>query len=624
MRGRAPPEEGLAMNPLRIAGLVGLASLGAHAQDIPAPQLPQTFDPVIVTATRSLSPATTLRDAIVITREDLDAAGPLSLAEVLQRRAGIEIRSTGGPGQPQSLFIRGAGSAQTLVLVDGMRVGSATVGTTSIENIPLEMIERIEVVKGSLSSLYGSDAIGGVVQIFTRGKTVPHLFGSVAYGSDNDRRLSAGLTTVDNGTTVSLSAGGRAVDARSATNPNAGPFVYNPDRDPYDNAFFTVRAAQTLWQGETLELDAFASRGRTHFDSGPGNDRNDQTISGVKFSSSSHFTPEWLSRLTIGSGRDRIVTQGSFPGVIETQQDQGSWVNEFTSPLGNVVAGAETVRQHVASDDSTPFSTTQRNTNSVFAGMTQSYAGQRFEGSVRRDDDDQFGTRTTGSVSYGFDIPSVMRIAATYAKGFRAPTFYDLYGPSFAGSYTPNPGLQPEQSTSYEIALKADPTAAIQWRFAVFDNRFENLIVYSPEQMTVLNVASARTRGVEASIDATWLGTRVRGTLTLQQPRDETTGLRLQGRAQSYGSIDATRNFGQWTAGLTVLASGERFDSTDESPGSRLGGYAVVDARVRYAFDKRWSAELSATNIGDRHYESAVGYDAPRRSVMLSVRFEAY
>jgi vitamin B12 transporter len=110
----------------------------------------------------------------------------------------------------------------------------------------------------------------------------------------------------------------------------------------------------------------------------------------------------------------------------------------------------------------------------------------------------------------------------------------------------------------------------------------------------------------------------------LQRPRDETTGLRLQGRAQSYGSIDATRNFGQWTAGLTVLASGERFDSTNEAAASRLGGYAVVDARLRYAFDKRWSAELSATNIGDRHYESAVGYDAPRRSVMLSVRFEAY
>jgi vitamin B12 transporter len=625
MRGRSPLEEGLlAMNFLRIAGLAGLASLGAHAQSVPTPQLPQSFDPVIVTATRSLDPATTLRDAIVITREDLDAAGPVSLGEVLERRAGIEIRSTGGPGQPQSIFIRGAGSAQTLVLVDGMRVGSATVGTTSIENIPLGMIERVEIVKGSLSSLYGSDAIGGVIQIFTRGKTVPHLFVSADYGSDNDRRLSAGLTTVDNGTTVSLSAGVRAVDARSATNPRAGPFVYNPDRDPYDNAFFTVRAAQTMWQGETVELEAFTSRARTHFDAGPGDDRNDQSISGAKLTSSIHFMPWWASRLTIGTGRDRIVTHGSFPGVIETQQDQGSWINEMTTPFGNVVAGAETVRQRVLSDDSTPFTTTRRNTNSEFLGMNESYAGQRIEASVRRDDDDQFGTRNTGSASYGFDIPSVMRIALTYARGFRAPTFFDLYGPTFAGSYTPNPLLEPERSKSYEIALKSDAAAPIQWRIAAFDNRFDNLIVYSPEQATVLNVARARARGVEASIDATWLGTRVRATITTQRPRDETTGLRLQGRAENYGSIDATRSFGQWTAGLSVLASGARFDSTDESPGSRLGGYALVDARLRYVFDARWSAQLSATNLGDRRYENVVGYDAPRRSVLLSVRFEAF
>ena len=273
------------MKPLPLAGLVSLAALGAQAQVTPFAVSPQPLPSIVVTATRSLSPSTpTLRDAIVITREDLEQAGGLSLAEVLQRRAGVESRATGGPGQPTGLFMRGANAAHTLVLIDGVRVNSA-IGTTAVENIPLDMIERVEVVKGPLSSLYGSDAIGGVVQIFTRGKTVPHLFGSFAYGSDNDRRLSAGLTTVDNGTTVSLSAGGRAVDARSATNPNAGPFVYNPDRDPYDNAFFTVRAAQTLWQGETLELDAFASRGRTHFDSGPGDDRNDQTISGVKFSS---------------------------------------------------------------------------------------------------------------------------------------------------------------------------------------------------------------------------------------------------------------------------------------------------------------------------------------------------
>src|SRR5258706_14313778 len=160
------------MKTLRIAGLAGLASLGAHAQ-IPQPvAVQQSVDPVVVTASRGASPATTMRDAVVITREDLDAAGSLSLGEVLQRRAGVELRATGGPGQPQTLFIRGAGSAQTLVLVDRMRVGSATVGTTSIQNIPPEMIEDIEAVQRPMPSLYGPAASGCGVQGFTRGNSL--------------------------------------------------------------------------------------------------------------------------------------------------------------------------------------------------------------------------------------------------------------------------------------------------------------------------------------------------------------------------------------------------------------------------------------------------------------------
>ena len=188
------------------ASLLGLASLASQAQVMPL-AVSRSLDPVVVTATRSLTGQSTLRDAIVVTREDIESAGSLSLGELLERHAGVELRATGGPGQPQGLFIRGAGTSQTLVLVDGMRVGSATVGTTAIEHIPLELIERIEVVKGPLSSLWGSDAMGGVVQIFTRGRDAPHLFGSAGFGTDRDMRVSTGLTTIDKATAVVLTAG---------------------------------------------------------------------------------------------------------------------------------------------------------------------------------------------------------------------------------------------------------------------------------------------------------------------------------------------------------------------------------------------------------------------------------
>jgi vitamin B12 transporter len=611
------------MKSLSLAGLAGLASLGAQAQLATTPPFRPAVDPVVVTATRGLIPASTLRDVTVIARDELEDAGALSLAEVLQRRAGIELRATGGPGQPQTLFIRGAGSAQTLVLVDGMRVGSATVGTTSIENIPLAMIERIEVVKGPLSSLYGPEAMGGVIQIFTRGRDVPHLFVSGAYGSQNDLRGSAGLSTIDGGTSLALATGVRHVDAASAT--NARNFGYNPDRDPYANAFATVRVTQKLWTDETIGIEAFTSRGRTHFDAGPGSDdRNDQQISGAKLTSSANFAGWWASRVTLGQGRDRLEIRGSFPSVLETRQDQASWVNEFAVAGGSIVAGAETVRQKVVSDASTPFTRDKRDTNSAFLGLTQSFEGQRIEASARRDDDDQFGSRNTGSVSYGYDFPGIVRLSGTLARGFRAPTFFDLYG-QFPG-YTPNPNLLPERSKSIEYTVKSDPAAALQWRLTAFDNRFDNLLVFTftPTTSTVVNAARARARGLEATLEATWLGTRLRGSLTAQRPRDDDTGLRLQGRAERYGTLDASRTFGPWTAGITLVASGPAFDSTNEAPASRLGGYALVDARLRYAIGKGWTAELTASNLGDKRRESAIGYDAPRRAVLLNVRFDAF
>jgi vitamin B12 transporter len=617
---------------LPIAGLVGLAAWGAQAQtpDSPAPR--KGFEPVVVTATRSLQPIASLRDSVVITREDLEAEGPLSLGEVLQRRAGVELRATGGPGQPQGIFIRGAGAAQTLVLVDGLRVGSATQGTTSIENIPLEMIERIEVVKGPMSSLYGSEAAGGVIQIFTRGKAVPHFFASAAYGTDNDRRASAGLATADADTLFSLSMGARKVDAPSATNAR-NTFSYAPDKDPYENAFATLRASHRYWQGETLALEAFGSRSRTRFDAGetPLDDRSDQTIAGVRFTSSSQFAEWWASRIAVGTARDNLVFHGQFPSRFETRQDQASWINEFKTYGGSTLLGLETVRQTVLPDRMVTngsgaevilYTRNRRDTNSGFVGVNQEIQGQRFEASARRDQDEQFGARNTGSASYGFEWPSVTRIAFTTARGFRAPTFNDLYLVQFEPFYTPNPDLRPERSRSNELSLRSPAASTAQWRVTAFENKFEDLIVATAQ--TVLNVNRAKIRGIEASIDAAWLGVRWRASATAQKPRDEDTGLRLQGRAERFGSLEATRTFGDWTVGASVFASGDRFDSTGQSAASRLPGYALADARVRYTFAKKWTAELVATNLFDRKYESTVGYDAPRRGVFLNLRFESY
>ena len=611
------------MKPLPFAGLLGLAALGAHAQVAapPFPFAPTAFEPVVVTASRTLVAAPTLRDAIVITREDLEASGSLSLAEVLQRRAGIEVRATGGPGQPQGLFVRGAPSAQTLVLVDGLRVGSATVGTTSIENIPIDLIERIEVVKGPLSSLYGSEAMGGVIQIFTRGKTVPHLFGTASYGTDADRRLSAGVASVDGKSTFAASIGGRRVDAPSATTDRVA-FCHDPDRDPYENAFGNLRVTHRMWQGEVLELEGFATRGRTNFDGCGDGDRNDQTISGARFTSSSNFTRDWSSRLSVGEGRDQLQVHGGFPARFETRQSQVAWINELAIPAGKLVGGYEVLRQRVRSDESTVFAKTERDTRSLFAGINEAWGIQRLEASIRRDDDDAFGKRDTGSLGYGYLWEGVGLLSGTWARGFRAPTFYDLYGPS-SDFYQPNPALRPEHNKSSEISLRgAERLAGMTWKVTAFDNRIEDLIAYSFP--TVANVNRARIRGVELNADGKAWGGSWTASYTIQKPRDETTGARLQGRAEQFGAFNAERRFGDWSVGVTLTASGDRFDSANEAPASRLGGYAVVDARATWRYDKFTRVELAVVNLTDKRYETSVGYEGTRRGILVGVRFDAF
>jgi len=602
-----------------LAGLLGLASAASQAQVPPNLPVSRNLDPVVVTAMRGLSAQTTLRDATVITREDLEAAGPLSLGEILERFAGVELRATGGPGQPQGVFIRGAGTAQTLVLVDGMRVGSATIGTTAIEHIPVELIERIEVVKGPLSSLWGSEAMGGVVQIFTRGKAVPHLFANAAFGTDHDYRAAAGITTLDKGTAMVLTMGYREVDAPSATTDRV-PFCHDPDRDPYDNVFANLRVAQRMWQGENLVLEAFGSRGRTHFDGCGASDRNEQLIAGARVSSSAQFARDWKSRLVIGQGLDRIEITGAFPDRFETRQDQAAWINEILVPGGAIVGGVEIVRQRVDSD-ATAFTQSERKTNSVFVGATENWRGQRMEASWRRDDDEAFGTRDTGSAGIGFTLPRGYVLAANYAKGFRAPTFFDLYGlPS--DFYQPNPGLKPERNESTELSFRSPASPTFAWRVTAYDNKIDDLIAFVFP--TVVNVNKARIRGVEATAEATRWNIRWRASVTGQKPENDVTGARLQGRAEAFGALSATRSWGAWTAGVTVHASGDRYDSPNEDPASRLGGYATVDARVTYKWPKRWSVELAAVNLGDKQYETSIGYEGRRRGAMLTLRFEAF
>jgi vitamin B12 transporter len=572
-------------------------------------------DNIVVTATRTATPIQSLlAQAVIITRDDIEAAGAISLVELLQRRAGVEIRATGGPGQPSSVFIRGANATHTLVLVDGLRLGSSTSGSAAFENIALDTIERIEVVKGPRSGLYGADAIGGVIQIFTRRANKPVGEARIGYGTHQSRQLNAALNTIVGETTFSLAAGYQRIDTPSATNVIAGSFTFNPDDDAYQNQNGKIGVLHRFSASNQLSFDLWQSQGKTRFDAGPSalDTFNAQKLSGVSLKSENQLSADWFSRLSLGQTVDDIAITSSFPSKFKTSQNQLSWQNDVT--IGSTLAtiGIEQREEKVAS--TTNYTAKTRKTNSIFLSATQKYSQLLFAANIRRDDESQFGQRNTGGASVGWQVSSTQLLYVSAANAFRAPSFNDLYFPGFS-----NPLLRPEKSRSSELAWRLTQPN-LRANVALFDNRIENLIAFDFVTSRPQNVQRARIRGAEMTVDTTALGINWRAQLTAQTPENADTGKQLRSRAKTFGAASASQTVGAVTWRVDVAANGARFDSANESSSSRMSGYTLVNASLNYRLNKQWQIEVAGNNLADRRYELARGYNQLQRQWLVNVR----
>jgi len=574
--------------------------------------LPET----VVTATRTPQPVSQALQAVtVISAQDIRASGQQSLISVLQRLGGVEVASNGGAGQPSAVFMRGANSAQTLVLVDGLRIGSATSGTTAFENIPLDQIDHIEIVAGPLSSLYGSDAIGGVIQIFTKsGRTAPGYSVTAGYGSYSTRSISGSYNQQFDALDFAVAAGFDASDQFDATSP-AIPFgQHNPDADPYRNANGSMKLAYRFGPDDQIGITGFYSEGKTHFDNGPDSDDvNRQKLYTYAAYMQNRLTSDWTSLLRIGRGVDDITTTGQFPSRFQTGQDQATWQNTFAVGGGSLIAGAEYLQQKITSD--VDYAKTSRTIGSAFAGYAGDFGPHGVQANVRYDDNSQFGAHTTGSIGYGYRVSDTLRFRATAGTAFHAPTFNDLYFPDFG-----NPNLVAERSRSGD--------AGVDWQIAgqrltatYFENRISDLIVFDLATFLPENLANARIRGGEFGWQGVIAEVDVRAKVTLQQPENTDTGAQLPRRAKQFGSIVATRAWGEWTFGAELVASGARFDSVDEDPVTRMGGYALVNLRAAYRFAPGWTVELRWDNVADKYYELARYYNTAGSNVFAWVRF---
>jgi vitamin B12 transporter len=605
---------------LRVA-VVAVAS-AAHAHVVA--QIANTLPPVAVTATRSSQPiADVLADLTVIGHDEIVRSGAQSLAEVLQRQPGVEVTMNGGPGSTSGAFLRGANRGQTLVLVDGLRVGSSSVGATSLEAIPLDQIERVEILRGPASSLYGADAIGGVIQVFTKRARGNAFSGSASagYGTYDTRKASATLRGAGGPLAFSLTGGGtRSAGFNSIVNPDN--FSYNPDQDGYSNENVGGNAVLTWATGQEVSAQYFRNRLDNAFDAGAPyfDDRTVTTLEAWSVVSRNRIADRWTSTLTIGEGSDDSVSLTSFgESPFKTTQRQYTWQSDWTLPLGALSVALERREEHVATDSE--FAVTQRNTNSVTGVYQLRHDALAVQANLRHDNSSQYGGKTTGGIAGGYRLSPQWRLTAGYSTGFKPPSFNDLYFPFFS-----NPALEPESARNTEIAVywtSSYGDARWEGRAIGYYNKVDDLIVFQCDadfNCRPDNVDSATLKGVTLGVDVAWRDTRVQGSLDLQRPEDDRTGNLLPRRARRHGALTVLQQAGPAQLGVEVVASSLRYDNAQNT--IRMGGYGVVNLTLDWTFAKGWSLLVRGNNVLDKNYELAADYSTGGAQVFAAIRWQ--
>jgi vitamin B12 transporter len=618
------------MNKQYLAMMAGLAAYVSPA----AAQNTLVTEEVVVTATRvPQSVESTLKDVTVVEREEIEQAGFSTVAELLQRQPGISISSNGGAGKPSSVYLRGTNSDHVVVLVDGLRVNSATLGTFSFENMPLAQIERIEILRGPASSLYGPDAIGGVIQIFTRkapGDDKLRTHAALGLGSYETRRAEAGLSGRAGSTSYGVTLSSLSTDGFSARKIRANNLPVDKDDDGYWNLSISAYLEHEIVQGHSLRAQFFESRGRNHYDRGQNFDNyGNQTLQSYSLASTNQVTDFWLSKLSWGEGIDNSddhfrPTRTNRRGIsnFRTEQRQITWQNEFNLPLGRLTLAYDRLEQDVHSESSpTSGFERERNNDGFVAAYQLDHGNHLLQLSLREDHNTQYGTYTTGGAGYGYRFAQGWQVSANYGNAFKAPTFNQLYFPNFG-----DPNLKPETADNIEAALRYNGNR-VQMGLVVFENKIRNLIENSGpaaggctlafDGFCPVNVGEARILGT--TFDAAWRVAddwRLSGNFTVQSPErlddsataQDESGL-LTRRPRRYGTVQLDWTPGTWRFGSELVGASERFNDTANN--KRMAGYALLNLTARRELTPEWSLEMRADNVLDKDYVLAYTGNSP-------------
>ncbi len=593
----------------------------AHAEpNIAASRLNE----VIVTATRAEeSIDDTLASVTVITRADIERLQAQSTQDLLSQTVGISVANNGGQGKITTLFIRGAEADQNLILVDGVRMGSTTAGIAALQDIPLDQIERIEIVRGPRSALYGADALGGVVQLFTRKPTPdsswrPEL--SVGAGSHDTQRAAASLGGGNDRAYVRI---GMNHLETSGTNSCAGfgapifvgCFTDEPDRDGYRNTSASLRGGVTIGAATDLEAFALLSEGRAEYDGSFGNVAEFEQRT-VGASLRQPLRGAWSLRAQLGHAEDDTnnLSDGATVSFFDTARTSASvLVDGALAQNTTLTAGIDYLDDRVTSD--TEYVESARYTVGAFAQARWAPGRQEWLLSTRFDDNEQFGSEVTGSLAWGLEITPQWRLTASGGTAFKAPTFNELYFPNFG-----NPALQPETSRAFETSVRY-AAGATRATLTVYENRIEDLIGFD-SNFAPVNIDATRIRGLEAEAKLQYRVLDIGLLAEWLDPENRSgafAGNVLPRRARERARIELGAPVGPARIGVVGQFTGERYDNLANT--RRLGSYATVDLLGEWRMRADLLVQARLSNAFDRQFATAAFYPQPGREFFVTLRF---
>lgn len=613
---------------LAIALAPGLATA---AQTTDAYQAP----PLVVTSGRQAEPVNkTTAATTVFERQDIERLQVRSVAELLERVPGVSFSHTGGAGSQTGLFMRGTSTAQTLILVDGQRIASASSGTSSLEFLSPDQIERVEVVRGARSALYGSDAIGGVIQIFTRKGDGQGLKPTMRFGigSDSTYERSLGLSGGDDKTQFNL---GAALDETQGIDATRDAYGANGDEDAYRNRSLSLSLSHQFNEKIKAGLSVLDQRGQAEFDDvyGTSLPTVDFQVSSVSGYLDAQVNDVWSNRLEVGHSEDKRDTGNDLThyGDSEffTYRDSANWVNTVQlTDNQQVLVGLDWYEDRLHTDDSVDFVEDSRWNRAGF--IQHRYSAENFstELGLRHDDNQQFGSENTWNGALTLPVNQRNEFILSYSEGFRAPTFNDLYYPDFcSGGFcyaSANPNLKPETSKSYEVQWRSRFGTSSDLQMSLYRTDLEDAIVLDQNYIPQ-NTQNARINGFETSLKQQWFGWDTNLAAAFIDPRDRATGHTLARRAKRTLSLDVDRQFGDFSVGSNLRAVSGRYDDAENT--LELGGYGLVDLRGSWQASKQVIFDLKLNNLFDKDYSDATystpngryGYNTEGRTALFAV-----